>query len=45
VHLYEGLQSGDSAEAVLARAEAEGAPFVRSPETRAWLEQALEELR
>ncbi len=45
VHLYEGLQSGDSAEEVLARAEAEGAPFVRSPETRAWLEQAMAELR
>ena len=44
VHLYEGLRSGDSAEVVLARAEAEGAPFVRSPETRAWLEAALRDL-
>ncbi len=44
VHLYEGLRSGDTAEAVLGRAEAEGAPFVRSPETRAWVEEALREL-
>lgn len=44
VHLYEGLRTGDTAEVVLARAEAEGAPFVRSPETRAWLEKALLEL-
>ncbi len=45
VHLYEGLRSGDPPEVVLARAEAEGAPFVRSPETRAWVEDALTELR
>ena len=44
VHLYEGLRSGETAEAVLARAEAEGAPFARSPEPRAWLEEALREL-
>ena len=44
VHLYEGLRSGDTADVVMARAEAEGAPFVRSPETRAWVEDALTEL-
>jgi hypothetical protein len=45
VHLYEGLRSGASADEVLARAEREGAPFAASPETRAWVVQALGELR
>src|SRR3954452_19093224 len=44
VYLYEGLQSGESAEQVLARAESDGAPFVQSPEARAWVEQGLNEL-
>jgi hypothetical protein len=44
VYLYEGLQSGESAEQVLARAQSDGAPFVHSPETRAWVEEALNEL-
>jgi len=44
VYLYEGLRSGDSAEQVLARAESDGAPFVRSDECRVWVEQGLREL-
>ena len=44
IYLYEGLRSGDSAEQVLARAASDGAPFVRSPECRVWVEQGLREL-
>jgi hypothetical protein len=44
VYLYEGLHSGESAEQVLARAESDGAPFVRSAECRVWVEQGLREL-
>src|SRR5204862_542009 len=41
IYLYAGLQAGASAEEVLARAEADGAPFVRSEELVAWVEQGL----
>jgi hypothetical protein len=44
VYLYAGLRSGASAEEVLARAEAEGAPFAGSEECRAWVTQGLSEL-
>lgn len=44
IYLYEGLRSGESAEQVLERAESDGAPFVHSPEARAWVEQGLREL-
>ena len=44
VYLYEGLRAGESAEEVFARAERDGAPFMHSPETRAWVEQGLREL-
>ena len=44
VYMYEGLRSGESAEQVVARAEGDGAPFVRSDECRAWVEQGLREL-
>ena len=44
IYLYEGLQAGESAEQVLARAERDEAPFVQSPEARAWVEQGLREL-
>src|ERR1700756_3120847 len=36
IYLYAGLQAGASADEVLARAEADDAPFVRSEEIRAW---------
>lgn len=44
VYLYAGLRAGASAEAVLARAEADGAPFAAAEPLRAWVTQALTEL-
>jgi protein tyrosine phosphatase (PTP) superfamily phosphohydrolase (DUF442 family) len=44
VYLYAGLRAGASAEDVLARAEADGAPFTRSDELKAWVAQGLDEL-
>ena len=44
VYLYAGLKAGASADEVLARAEADGAPFVRSDELKAWITQGLTEL-
>jgi hypothetical protein len=43
VYLYAGLQAGASADEVLARAQADGAPFVGSDELRAWVVQGLDE--
>ena len=45
VYLYAGLRSGATAEEVLARADADGAPFSGSDELRAWVVQGLDELR
>jgi hypothetical protein len=44
VYLYAGLRAGASADDVLARAEADGAPFARSDELKAWVVQGLAEL-
>ena len=44
IYLYAGLRSGASAEAVLARAEADGAPFVQIEALRSWVVQGLNEL-
>jgi hypothetical protein len=44
VYLYEGLYSRESAEQLLARAEGDDAPFIRSAECRLWVEQGLREL-
>lgn len=44
IYLYAGLQQGAPADEVLAQAEADGAPFVRSDEIRAWLTTGLAEL-
>ena len=44
VYLYAGLRTGAAADAVLARAEADGAPFCGSDELRAWVAQGLDEL-
>jgi hypothetical protein len=44
VYLYAGLRAGASAEEVLARADAEGAPFTSNDELRAFVTQGLEEL-
>ena len=45
VYLYAGLKAGASADEVIARAEAEGAPFVQAEPLKAWVVQGLDELR
>ena len=44
VYLYAGLRSGASAEDVLARADADGAPFAAAEPLRQWVAQGLAEL-
>jgi hypothetical protein len=44
IYLYAGLKAGASAEDVLARAEADDAPWVRSDELRAWVADGLDRL-
>ena len=44
IYLYSGLQAGAATEDVLARAEADDAPFVQSAELRAWVASGLERL-
>jgi hypothetical protein len=44
IYLYAGLRAGASAEDVLARAEADNAPFVGSEELRAWITDGLAQL-
>jgi hypothetical protein len=44
IYLYAGLRAGARADEVLARAEADGAPFSGSDELRAWVAQGLDEL-
>jgi protein tyrosine phosphatase (PTP) superfamily phosphohydrolase (DUF442 family) len=44
IYLYAGLRAGASADEVLARAEADGAPFCGSDELKAWVAQGLDEL-
>jgi hypothetical protein len=44
VYLYSGLKEGATADEVLARAEADDAPFARSEELRAWVAQNLDAL-
>jgi hypothetical protein len=44
VYLYAGLKAGASADEVIARAEADGAPFARADPLRAWVRQGLAEL-
>jgi hypothetical protein len=44
IYLYAGLQSGASAEEVLARAEADDAPCAGSEEIRTWIADSLAEL-
>ena len=44
VYLYAGLRAGASVDDVLARAEADEAPFVRSDELRAWVADGLAQL-
>jgi hypothetical protein len=44
IYLYAGLRAGATADEVLARAEADGAPFISSVELKAWVAQGLAEL-
>lgn len=44
VYLYAGMRSRASADDVLARAEADGAPFTQSDELKDWVRQGLGEL-
>lgn len=44
VYLYAGLRDGASADEVLARADADGAPFAQSEELRAWVTDGLAQL-
>jgi hypothetical protein len=44
VYLYAGLRSGASADDVLARAEADAAPFTQAEPLKAWVVQGLAEL-
>jgi hypothetical protein len=44
VYLHAGLEAGADAEEVLARAEADGAPFVKNEGLRAWVAQGLDDL-
>ncbi len=44
IYLYAGLRAGATADEVLARAEADGAPFAASDELKAWVTQGLAEL-
>jgi hypothetical protein len=44
VYLHAGLRSGAPADDVIARAEADNAPFAQSDELKAWVRQGLDEL-
>lgn len=44
IYLYAGLRSGAAAEEVLARAQADDAPFVQAEELKNWVTQGLTEL-
>lgn len=44
VYLYAGLRSGASADEVLARADADGAPFAQAEPLRAWVVNGLTQL-
>jgi len=44
IYLYAGLQAGASADDVLARAEADDAPWARSDELRVWVADGLNQL-
>ena len=45
IYMYSGLRSGASADDVIAEGQADKAPFAASEELRAWVTQALAELR
>jgi hypothetical protein len=44
IYLYAGLKAGATIDELVARAEADGEPWVKSDEYKAWVAQGLEEL-
>lgn len=44
IYLYAGLRAGATADEVLARAEADNAPFTGSDDLKAWVAQGIDEL-
>jgi hypothetical protein len=44
IYLYAGVRAGASADQVLARAEADGAPFTQAEPLKAWVTRGLTEL-
>jgi hypothetical protein len=44
IYLYSGLRSGASADEVIARAEADNAPFTESDDLKNWVRQGFDEL-
>jgi hypothetical protein len=44
IYLYAGLRAGAAADDVVARGEADGAPWTQSDELKAWVRQGLDEL-
>jgi hypothetical protein len=44
VYLYSGLRAGAGADEVIARAEADNAPFAQNGELKSWVRQGLDEL-
>jgi hypothetical protein len=44
IYLYAGLREGAAADDVIARAEADEAPWAQSPELRAWVANGLAQL-
>jgi hypothetical protein len=44
IYLYAGLKQGASADEVIARAEADNAPWAQSDELRAWVTESLDRL-
>jgi hypothetical protein len=44
IYLYAGLREGAAAEDVIARGEADGAPWAQSDDLKAWVRQGLDEL-
>jgi hypothetical protein len=45
IYLYAGLRQGADADAVIARGEADGAPWAQMDDLKAWVRQGLDELR
>jgi hypothetical protein len=44
IYLYSGVRSGATADEVIARAEADNAPFTQSEDLKSWVRQGFDEL-